>query len=454
MDWPRWLRDFALAGTLAAAVLVLLRSARARDLLGRARDAVAAWTPRRALVVVLLATALPRLAFTFAVDAAYETDVREYVEKAEAIAEEGTPRRQEVRPDGKVFYRSLGSALPLAGWYRATGTRGLLSARLHTLALACVAAWLVLALGRAAGRVPEARLAALGYALLAHQVVFATLPYSETFVTVLVLGISVLHERLRRGTCGRLDAPALGLLGGWLAITRPELAWVAPLSAAIVLWERRPRLAEAAAPLALAACAFLVLPVVNHRLRDGYPGLLRTSSQSGLILYFGNNPTAVSGHGNADGPDGPVVQHVRELYARDPTGGLARDEALAWMRDHPGAVLANAPKKAFHLWLAEPQGLTWHLSGTPAAGTAGALAWRGFRVLAHAQSLLVLALGLLGWRLLGPERRLWGWTLALHLAVWCVLAASARNRYPLEPWLLLAAAAWVAAGKPYRSRTT
>jgi hypothetical protein len=33
--------------------------------------------------------------------------------------------------------------------------------------------------------------------------------------------------------------------------------------------------------------------------------------------------------------------------------------------------------------------------------------------------------------------------MALHAATWCVLASSTRNRYPLEPFLMLAAIAWM-----------
>jgi hypothetical protein len=66
------------------------------------------------------------------------------------------------------------------------------------------------------------------------------------------------------------------------------------------------------------------------------------------------------------------------------------------------------------------------------------------RWIGYVQSLALLALALAGWRRLGPERRLWTWALVLHLGVWCLLAASPRNRYPLEPFLLVAAAAWTA----------
>jgi len=125
---------------------------------------------------------------------------------------------------------------------------------------------------------------------------------------------------------------------------------------------------------------------------------------------------------------------VAALYAQDPTGGTARDAALAWMTSHPFAAAGNAPKKLYHLWLAEPQGFTWQLADVQ-GGTR--------RVLLHAAwvqslALLVLALAAITRRVGVPT--FWTAAFALHALTWCVLAASTRNRYPLEPLLLVAAA--------------
>ena len=437
MDWPRLLRDFALFGACAAAALCALRWGPGARMMRRASDAVGSWSPHRALLIVLVLTAGAGAATLPLFVPPFNTDVREYVEKAEAIAAEGTPRRQEVRPGGKHFYRPLGSSLALAGWYRLTGTRGLTSARVHGIALACLAAWLILVLGRTIGRDAEGRLAALGYAVYLPHVFFATIPYTETFVTALVLAASVLFERLRRGRGGLLDAAALGLAGGWIGITRTELGYLLPLAALLLVVSRR---RAALVPAALAAALFVVPFAVNHELRAGYPGHLRTSVQGGLILYFGNNPIEVNGYGNATPA---VVASAREKYAQDPTGGTCRDAALAWMSAHPFEAAANFPKKVFHLWLAEPQGFRWRAAaGEPTAGINARLA-AVLRSAAYVQSLLVLAAGLLGLALLGPERRFWMWALALHLGIWCLLASSTRNRYPLEPWPLIAAAAWL-----------
>lgn len=439
MDWARWLRDFAIFGGIAGAALAVLRTAAGAAAVARVRAAVASWSPRKAIAVVLLLTAATRVAGLATFEPPWDSDVEEYVVKAERIADEGSPRSQEVRGE-RVFYRPMGSSLALAGWYRLTGTRGLASARVHGILLACVAAWLIVVLGRTILRETEGRLAALAYAVFLPHVVFASIPYTETFVTVLVLGVSVLFERLRRDTGGWRAAAGIGLLGGWIAITRTEIAWLAPLAFVVLAWERRHEWTEVVAPAVLALALFAVPVVVNHEMRAGYPGTLRTSVQGGLILYFGNNPIDVPGHGNATLA---VQEHVQALYARDATGGLARDEAIAWIWEHPVAAIGNSPKKAFHLWLAEPQGFRWH-AGVRAPGGMDATLAVWLRSAAYVQSLVVLFAAVAGWRLLGAERSLWTTALVLHLAVWCLLAASTRNRYPFEPWLLLAVAALTA----------
>ena len=38
---------------------------------------------------------------------------------------------------------------------------------------------------------------------------------------------------------------------------------------------------------------------------------------------------------------------------------------------------------------------------------------------------------------------MWIVVLVLHLGLWCMLAASPRNKYPLEPFLMLAACAYL-----------
>ncbi len=445
MDWPSELSRFAGHAAVAALlVVVLLGPARAWTvrIVAPIRAKVAAMTRGRAVLLAVVLTLATRLALVSAVHPVYETDVREYCEKAAAIAEDGHPRAQETRADGSRFYRSLGYSLPLAGWYRVTGMPEtpegrVRSAQAFNLIAACGVAWLLVLLGAALSRETAGRVAALVYATFLPAIMFSLLPYTETWTTLLVVASALLFEKLRRGDSGTVLAGAVfGLVQGLLIITRTEFSWMPFLAAA---WLLRERGRQAIAPLAASAFLALVPFAVNHEMRDGYPGHLRTSVQGGLILYFGQNPIEVNGHGNATPP---VVAHVRDLYAKDPTGGLARDEAIAWMKEHPLAALGNAPKKLFHLWLAEPQGFGWHIGAGREGGTDRVLAG-SLRHAAWVQALCLLIVGIAGlvrWR---EAPRFWIAVIGLHAATWCVLAASTRNRYPLEPLLMVAAVAWV-----------
>jgi len=194
---------------------------------------------------------------------------------------------------------------------------------LNVLAAAAVAALLAL-LGATIGHEIPGRVAAFGYALYLPAATFSLIPYTETWATLLVVASALLFERLLRGDGSRALAlgAAFGAAQGLLLITRTEFAWMPLLAAAVLVRELR---AAAIFPLMVAAVFLLVPLAVNHQMRDGYPGSLRTSVQGGLILYYGNNATEVTGQGNATQA---VQDEVAALYAEDPTGASARDAAL------------------------------------------------------------------------------------------------------------------------------
>lgn len=445
MDWGTELGGCGKAALCAAALVALVLWSPLRQRLTAAADRLAALPLGRALLLVVLLTVGARAALLPVLEPRYHADTKEYVEKAAAIADEGSPHSQEVRDTGLVFYRTLGYALPLAGWYRGTGTRGVLSARIFNVLLAGATAALIVLLGAAAGLARAGRAAALLFAVYLPHVQFAQVPYTETWATLLAVAAALAFERLRGDAPTPRARPGwaalLGLSLGALVITRTEFLWLPPLVLLAIAWARRARPATLLAPLALVVVGVALPLVVNHELRAGYPGHLRTSSQGGLILYFGNNAIDVNGHGNAT-PE--VSRRVRELYREDPSGALARDEALAWMRAHPLAAIGNAPKKAYFLWLASPQGFGWEVARGEPGGMPDALAGP-LRFAAYVQSLALLALGAFGlWRLRRRScARAWTVVIALHLALWCVLAASPRNKLMLEPLLMIAASALV-----------
>jgi len=439
-DWTSELTRFSVHAVVAAALVFVLLPPKMSFVM-RVVARLAAMRRGRAIALAVGLTLATRLALLPFVHPVYEADVKEYCEKAACIATDGNPRAQETRADGSHFYRTLGYSVPLAGWYRVVGmpetpAGRIRAAQTFNVAAACGVAALIALLGVAVGRETAGRVAAVAYALFLPALMFSLVPYAETWATLLVVASLAAFAHLRRADGARSLAlgAAFGLCCGLLLVTRTEFAFL-PFVAAV--WLLRERRAMAIAPIAAGVALLLAPFVVDHAMRDGYPGRLRTSVQGGLILYFGNNPIEVNGNGNAT-PE--VVQHVRELYEKDPTGGLAADEAIAWMKEHPFAALANAPKKLYHLWLAEPQGFTWHVGAGRDPGTDGFLA-ATLRHAAWVQALALLALGSSGLLRFRASFGFWTALFALHALTWCVLAASTRNRYPLEPLLMIAAGA-------------
>ena len=441
MNWLEVLTRSGIALAVAGVLVFVVFRTPLRARLVQAGAWLGGLSRLRALLLIVAVTVGARAALLPAFEPRYHADVKEYVEKAALIADEGTPRKQEVRDAGWHFYRTLGWALPLAGWFKATGTRSMASARVFCIVLAGGIAVLIVLLGAAAHSEVAGRMAGAAYAVLLPHVQFALVPYSETWATLVTVLAALAFEHLRRdGLSTRSRAIwslGLGLSVGALLITRAEFLWLPLLVVGLLLLRHRQRWRPwvVACGLIVIGCA---LPIVaNHTLRSGYPGWMRTSSQGGLILYFGNNPIHVNGHGNAT-PE--VSAKVRELYREDPSGALTRQAAVDWMLAHPGAVLAHAPQKAFHLWLGSPQGFGWLAQTGEPAGLQRHLA-AGLRWAAHVQALALLLLGVIGlWRAYRPAYGPWIVLLVLHLGMWSLLAASPRNKYPLEPFLLIAAA--------------
>src|SRR5262245_43631372 len=302
MDWTTELLRFAPHAAVAA-VAVRLVLGPCRPWIGRVVERIGAARRGRAIAAAVALTIVVRVALMPFVQPAYATDVAEYCDKAAAIATDGNPRAQETRADGARFYRTLGYSLPVAAVYRVVGMPEthegrLRAAQTFNIAVAAAVAALLVLLGAAIGHETAGRVAAFGYALHLPAATFSLIPYTETWASLLVVASALLFERLLRGDGRRALAlgAAFGAAQGLVLITRTEFAWIPRLAAVLLL---KARGLASASPLLAGALLAVVPFAVNHQMRDGYPGHLRTSVQSGLILYYGNNATEVTGQGNA-----------------------------------------------------------------------------------------------------------------------------------------------------------
>lgn len=449
LDWTH--ETLELAAHLAVAALLGLGLAWApvRGAVRRLADRLAELSPLRFGLLLFALTVGLRLTGIPLFEQRYHFDVREYVEKAQLLADTGSVHAQEWQgwmPQGpKYFYRTLGYSLALALWFLTTGTRSLLAAQVFNVLLSGLTALGIARIGDDVAGRGVGRLAALGFAVYLPHWIFPLHAYAETFATALLVGAAVAAriavDRDRSRVARSVAAVLLGLALGWLVITRTELLWLPPLALAGLAWVRyRSSGLREGAALVVLVIAGLAMPLVaNHTVRSGYPGTLRTSVQGGLILYFGNNPIEVTGHGNATPR---VGEELRRLYIEAPDGSAARDAALTWMRENPDQVLLNAPKKLYFLWLAAPEGFGWRAQTGQPGGMHPRLGWFLMHV-AHVQSLLVLVLGL--WGLVRLRRRVWPWLLVigLHAGMFALLAPVPRNRLPFEPFVLVGVAVWL-----------
>jgi hypothetical protein len=173
---------------------------------------------------------------------------------------------------------------------------------------------------------------------------------SETlFSTVALLVACVLAAEPGRRLLSRTTVTAVlgGLLTGAAVLIRPGMVFFVPFGA---LWLWRRQSARHAAVFTLIA-ALVVIPwtVRNHRV---YGRFIAVASEGGITFWTGNHPLAVGDGDLAANPDlkraelafrvahpGLTPEELEPLYYR---------EALAWIRDHPGAWLALMARKAFY----------------------------------------------------------------------------------------------------------
>lgn len=260
------------------------------------------------------------------------------------------------------------------------------------------------------------------------------------------LNLSSLWLLLRAASRNAVRDWALaGAVCGLAALARPNILLFAPAAAAwIAVRAGLGRPAWRSALAYAAGCALLVLPVTARNWIVGGDRVL-ISSQAGVNLYIGNNPTAdgvtvvgefeswyAAQHEEAERAEGRELKPSE--VSRHFTGRV-----LEFWAEQPGAALRLFANKLLHFWT------YWEISNnqnprfvaeryTPVAAFLPVGFW------------LVGPLGLLGW-LAGTRRAreqfpLWGFVLVYTLSV-VLFFVNARFRLPVVPVLIVYASAGV-----------
>lgn len=202
------------------------------------------------------------------------------------------------------------------------------------------AVWLIAAIaGRAAG--PRAATAAAAIAAVYPPLVaMPAYVFSETLFSALALAAAFVLMGPTMTAWG-------AILTGAAILTRPQMLLFVPLGA--VWLGRRAGVVRAALFVAVIAACVLPWTIRNHAV---YGRWIAVASEGGVTFWTGNHPVARGEGDLAANPDlkraeiefrrahpGLTPEQLEPLYYRD---------ALAWIRNNPGAWLALVARKAFY----------------------------------------------------------------------------------------------------------
>ncbi len=234
-----------------------------------------------------------------------------------------------------------------AVFFRLFGTHDWV-AQLCQVPLACGIVW---AGYRLAGRFmpgPHARTAALGMALYPTFLTYVLVtPYYYYLYTLMIMLMVLAWVAVAQGAGGKGAAFAGGLCAGFGALTKATFL-VAPVQT-LCLWILSAgrlfgKRIWIAWTLFVVAMVLVIFPWTVRNIRVfGEPVLINTSG--GLVLYSANNP-------ESDGlyspiPDQVEIDSPREMLAYS---RWCTEQAVAFIREHPGHFAYLAGMKMLHTW--------------------------------------------------------------------------------------------------------
>ncbi len=247
----------------------------------------------------------------------------------------------------------------------------------------------------------------------------------------------------------RLNDPRLrwlaiaGVCAGFAALTRGNgLAVVVAL--AFGAWDMRPRLSlkSAAQPALLIACAAVVVVPWTIRNAIELDAFVPVTDQAGVAIGGQYNDVAKANDWSWVGPWG--VPAFADLYEGEPLGEVKLGRELAdrgvdYAFDNPGSVVSVAFNNSLRL-LSLHDPIDFERSSAPVVGQPSGLAVAG------AFAFWAVALLAIAGALTGAARRIPGFIwlyVGLLVASIIFVAGSGRYRAPLEPIVILLAAATI-----------
>ncbi len=323
--------------------------------------------------------------------------------------------------------------------------------------LVCSAATFVLALYLASalfGQDRVGRLTVLMLTFYPNEIAYVPSLGTEVFYTaVLMLAVYLLLARR-----GWMMLAGSGIVFGIATLTKAQtllipavlfaVSWLSPRHKGGLRWD------VGKALLVYAAMAVIVLPwtVRNYLVFDAF---VPVSTNGGLTLLTGNNPSAQGGYTDNDPLVRKVLHSVSGQVAAD---HLATSLALTWIREHPAAFVALIPKKVWRLWAPDGEGEWAFQSGFNNYDDYWLLfrSARIFNQLYYSCIMVLFMVSVAYWyrerRSLPPHSGT-GYVLAGYFtAISIVFSGQSRFHFVLMPWIAMYSAwtilHWVETGRP------
>jgi hypothetical protein len=244
-----------------------------------------------------------------------------------------------------------------------------------------------------------------------------------------------------------------GLIFGMAALTKPQVIFLPGFLVLLKLWRDRAagddrpwRRAIATGALLYAMVGAVLIPwAVRNTLT--FDELVLISTNGGVTLLGGNNPSATGGHVMDD----PLVEQ-RRFSVDDQVASDKRARALAiqWIKENPGRFIELIPLKALHLWAWDGEA-EWFYQFDYEDDATAALILRAVRIANQILYVAIMLCFVAAFVALMRRRdaTAYPWSLFPYIfvayltAISVVFSGQSRFHYPAMPWVIMMAAWFV-----------
>ena len=393
---------------------------------------------------------LTRVALIFGVPVTPTSDALWYFNQGAQLAEQHA-----YAEDGHpTAYWPVGYPAMLGLLFSLTGA-SLLAAKLANLAVAIAAFFCLYRFCERLFDESTARATILLLTIYPNNAAFVPLVLTEHLYTALLLG-----GALAATYASRRALVVAGVLFGAATLVKTQTSLIAPALAFVIgwrAWSLREMLRSAARAVAIGIVMLAVIAPWSWRNYQTFGAFVLVSTNGGMSMLVGNNPSMLKDYGHDFSEDDPLVAQARWSVADQVAADeRARKLAVGWIRSHPGDFIRLIPKKVFRLWAPDGEAEWQYQGGTPSYED-HRTAYRFVRIVNQAfyvAMLLLCALGLVhAIRGHASPPQYAGFALAAATTLLCIVfSGQSRYHFPVVPFLLAYPAGIVARALARRTR--